>query len=287
MLRLNEYCRYQPGKYYRYNAGAFLFRGQAALIDPGMTVSELSAIHQFLVEEEAQVVAVILTHFHWDHLLGARSYSNTSVLASFGFTSELTRYITKTRAAIDHWAAEEKEDVPEVNLPIEVLPIGDNFPITLGGLILRPLYTLGHTADHLSIFEETTGTLWAGDILSDVEIPFVSSSLIDYLHSLQNLQGLKINSLVPGHGSPATSQVEIHQRLEADLVYLQELADLVQLSISAGNSMPETVERCKGIIYRFPAENETAHRWNTESAYKELGGEAQVGPIGWQKEWYQ
>ena len=288
MLRLNECCWYQPGKYYRYNAGVFLSRGQAALIDPGMTFSELAAIRQFLAEEEAQVCVLMLTHFHWDHLMGAGlDWGKVRLLAHTRFGEEFTRHLTANRAAIDSWATEAKEDISVLNLHQEILPVDIDIPINLGDLRLRPLYTPGHTADHLSIFEETTGTLWAGDILSDVEIPFVSNSLTEYLRSNQFLRGLKINSLVPGHGSPAKTEEDVRQRLEKDRVYLQELADQAQASIFAGCSMLETVERCSGINYRFPAENENAHRWNTESAYVELGGEARVGPVGWQKEWLQ
>ncbi len=66
---------------YATNSGIWLSQGQACLIDPGLLPAEIEAIAAFLTEREAVPQTIILTHSHWDHLLGPAHFPGAEVVA--------------------------------------------------------------------------------------------------------------------------------------------------------------------------------------------------------------
>ncbi len=77
---------------------------------------------------------------------------------------------------------------------------------------------------------------------------------------------------------------EARKRVDEDLGYLRILRDDVEMAVRQGASMEETIRLCREIPIRFPEENEYAHQWNIESAYREMGGISPEKPVGWEKE---
>ena len=152
----------------------------------------------------------------------------------------------------------------------------------MNGLVLQLIHVPGHAADQLAIYELQRACLWSSDILSDVEIPFVSDSLAAYERTLASLAGYDLRRLVPGHGHPTANAAEITARLNEDRAYLAELHTRVARAVERGLPLPEAVSACADMHYRNPAENSGPHRLNVESAYLELGGEAGLEPVGWQ-----
>lgn len=66
---------------YATNSGVFVSGGQACLIDPGILPQEVQAIGRFVEERDAEVRAIVLTHGHWDHLLGVAAFTGAPVVA--------------------------------------------------------------------------------------------------------------------------------------------------------------------------------------------------------------
>jgi glyoxylase-like metal-dependent hydrolase (beta-lactamase superfamily II) len=86
----------------------------------------------------------------------------------------------------------------------------------------------GHAPGHSAVFLPATGTLVAGDMLSDVEIPLLDLAepdpLGDYRTGLQRLAALPgVRHIIPGHGSVGDA-AEFRRRVEADVAYLDKLA---------------------------------------------------------------
>jgi hypothetical protein len=127
--------------------------------------------------------------------------------------------------------------------------------------------------------------LWASDILSDVEIPFISHGLAPFEQTLAHLSTLELRTLVPGHGHAAAAAGEIQTRLAEDKAYLATLREIIARAVRQNKSAAETVALCAAIPYRFPKDNTGAHQLNVESVYLELGGQADLQKIGWHKEW--
>lgn len=146
----------QPEKFFLYNAGIVKRSRTAIVIDPGMTKSEIDGIKHFLSDHELYCAAIILTHFHWDHILGAGMFGQVDVHAHLLFQEEQDRHRIASGKAIQKWAEESGE------IPLTVADFPDPTVITAGDTTLRIerkelrlLHTPGHTADHLSILDES------------------------------------------------------------------------------------------------------------------------------------
>ena len=83
--------------------------------------------------------------------------------------------------------------------------LADGERLAAGDTILTVVATPGHASDHLCFWDESSGDLFAGDMLvagGTVMVPPMShgGSLRDYLRSLARLASLKPVRVLPGHG---------------------------------------------------------------------------------------
>jgi len=226
---------------------------------------------------------LVLTHSHWDHVLGPERFPGVRNIAQARYLEVVARDAAKIAAEVARWEAEagQTRSSPfHVPLPNETFETQTT--LAINGLVLHLIHVPGHAADQLAVFEPEQGCLWSSDILSDVEIPFVSDSLLAYERTLAGLAGFKLRALVPGHGHPTTNPAEIAARLSEDQAYLAELHARLSRAVEQSVTLAEAVRACSDMRYRNPAENSGPHHLNVESVYLELGGEAGPGPVGWQ-----
>lgn len=265
-----------------YNSGAFISQGQACLIDPGPHPEDTERLIVFVATQRALISNVVLTHSHWDHVLGPERMRPELIVTTAAYREAVRQDSDRILGAIARWEAQcgyTRERPFSIPQPDETFD--EAIELQLGKLDLKLIRIPGHAADQLAIYEPRSGALWAADTLSDIEIPFVSDSLMAYEASLAKLAKLAIRALVPGHGSPTRDQQEIDSRLHADRAYLAELRERVSAAVAAGQSAEEAVAACADMRFREPEENAGPHRLNVESAYIELGGSADPQQIGW------
>jgi glyoxylase-like metal-dependent hydrolase (beta-lactamase superfamily II) len=160
-----------------------LVRGnEAAVVDTGVGGSA-DAIGQVLDQAGpgwGGVRHVVLTHKHPDH---AGSISDVLDEAS-----SATGYIGEA-------------DLPEVDAQLRVLADGDD---VFG---LQVLATPGHTAGHLSVFDEATGVLVAGDSLTNEgslagSNPQFTEDEAAAAASVRKMATLAPRTILVGHGDP-------------------------------------------------------------------------------------
>jgi glyoxylase-like metal-dependent hydrolase (beta-lactamase superfamily II) len=264
-----------------YNAGVLTNADQVWLIDPGLHPDE-TASAATLAASLGTPMGMVLTHSHWDHILGPERLPDVPVVAHAHFAATLHAHQEATLAMIARWelrfgyARAAPFRPPRLHAAIQ-----DDQEIVVGDLALTLLHIPGHAADQMAIFAPRSGMLWAADTLSDAEIPMVSHRLAAYEATLARLAALPIQALVPGHGAPTTDRAEIRRRLDADRAYLDELRRRVARAIGAGAAVAETVARCATMTFRSPVANAGAHWLNIESVYLELGGDADATQVGW------
>ena len=265
------------------NSGLFFAEGQALLVDPGIFPDEIQAILAAADQQQIVPQAILLTHSHWDHILGPEKLASIPVIAQAAFNQAAARQKEIIRREIAAWESEYHLARPRLfTPPIPDLTFEESLEFYLGRERLRILAAPGHAPDQCVIYHPSSASLWAADMLSDLEIPLVSDSLADYRRSLAMLAALEIHSLVPGHGHPTDDRLEIQARLAGDRTYLDELDGKIRQAVSQGKSMEETAAACATIPYRQAAENAASHRLNVESAYLEAGGNAGGRPAaGW------
>ncbi|MGW5191053.1 MBL fold metallo-hydrolase [Kribbella sp. NPDC004138] len=204
------------------------------LVDPGITGEEMACLADDLRAMGQPVVAGFSTHPDWDHTLWHPEFGDAP------------RYATARGAAFLHELLSDatwKDRVAE-GLPPE---IADQIPLDLFGRVtalpagatklpwdgpeIRIVEHPAHAQGHAALLIEEPGVLIAGDMLSDILMPFpdpgAADPLADYLTGLQLLEGVAdaVEVVVPGHGSPAAGADQVRIRIAQDRAYVQALQD--------------------------------------------------------------
>lgn len=267
------------------NSGIIYKNGRACLIDLGILPAEIEKFTEFIDVRQAAVQGLILTHSHWDHLFGPEWYPKVEVIGHESFIDQVqgkagSKILSQVEKLTTHFKI-EREKPFEIPQPSKTFK--EEMTLSLGGLELLLFHTPGHAADHLSIYIPEDGTLWAGDILSDEEIPYTNFSLKAYQNTLNKIAKLDIRCIVPGHGTPTLDVDEIKNRISNDIAYLKQLNKQVSKAIAEGLTVEETVESCVGFSHPTLENDQNAHKLNIESVYIEFGGEADPTKFGWKQ----
>ena len=265
------------------HSGVIIDSGEACLVDPGLLPQEIDAILRRVTDCGAALRTIILTHCHWDHVLGPESLPKTQIVAHAEYATQSTgRQGRRVVRQVEMWEADlgKKREQP-FSLPCADRTFTEQLTLFVGETPWQLIHAPGHAPDHLVAYEPKSGTLWAADMLSESEIPYVCHSLVAYRETLDRLFALETRFLVPAHGSETSDARTIRARFDHDTAYLGELYDRVEYAIREGRTLDETVLSCDEMLRSLPGENERPHRMNVESAFIELGGESVTANCGW------
>lgn len=270
---------------YATNHGLLISQNEACLIDPGLIETEIERVATFLAEKQTVATALVLTHAHWDHVLGVHRFTDAQIFAHSRFPNVIARHEGDLQRQIAAWDADRGVERPTpFPLPTPTVTFDAAMTVPVGEMSLELIHVPGHALDQIAVYHAESGLLWAADMLSDLEIPLVSHSLSAYERTLAKVAALDVRVLVPGHGAATDDPAEAQRRLKEDRAYLAELRTRVERAVDAGQSLHAAVSACADMTFREPEVNATAHQWNVESAYAELGGHVE-GRVGWDQEW--
>lgn len=214
-------------------------RGHVVVVDPGYFPRELSELRA-LAAARGEVVGVVFTHGHWDHVLGWREFPRARIFGSPSLVEAVRTSAPAARKNLEdardfdgRWYVDRGAPIA---WPPVIEPLGESPgpTLTVGDLALEPLTLPGHSADGLGLVLRARGLLVAGDYLSPCEIPFVED-LAAYRDTLRRLLALlpDLDEVIPGHG-PRLSAREARAIAEADLTYLDRLTDRAAAGDVAG-----------------------------------------------------
>ncbi len=273
-----------PSRALSYNSGVFIHAGQALLVDPGLFPDEVDRIRAHIYARAAAPVRIVLTHSHWDHVLGPEYFPGVPVIQQQESVAVLAEFGTRIERQVTEWERQSGvgRDMPFL-MPQPDETFADRLEFALGDKPIELIHAPGHAPEQLVVYDRAEATLWAADMLSDIEIPFVMHSLRAYRLTLDRLARLDISVLVPGHGRPASSRAVVRARFDEDTAYLAELQRRVEKALAEGQGAAETVASCAGMSYPNRDMNEGPHRLNVETAYLELGGATEPGHEGWNR----
>ena len=196
------------------------------VVDPGYFPRELAELAA-LIPRNAKVEAVVLTHSHWDHVVGHGIFPGVPVYASSVLVRSVresgalaTEAIKKAQEYDSQWYVERPWGY---GWPADIRGLDDGGWFNIGDLDIEAFHIPGHAPDGMAIHFENH--LLVGDYLSPCEIPSVDN-LPDYRRTLQRLLTI-INSgvehVIPGHG-PILSAEEAYRIGREDLRYLDAIA---------------------------------------------------------------
>ena len=180
------------------------------------------------------IVRVYNTHLHPDHFLGNQAFEDLPEAALAGTIEGIRTHGEMFNESLYRlcgaWEAGTRVVVPR-----EVVEPGS---VEIGGHRLRLIAMDGHTDADLVILDETTGVLFAGDLVFNGRTPTTPHANIPkWLASLDALRTLPFKLLVPGHGATATDEAPIIQTRN----YLQWLSKGLAESAEQGLDMAEVL----------------------------------------------
>ena len=228
------------------NLGFVVGEGSVAVIDPGGSARLARALLAAVRDvTDLPVSHVVLTHAHPDHVLGAGVFAPGTFGEDGAEAPEIVAHARLARAvaaradaANPRYAFALEPGVPAAVRPTIEVAAGDERAIDLGGRALRAIaYPTAHTDNDLALFDETTGTLWAGDLVFEGRLPSLDGSLPGWLDALDALASLGPALVVPGHGAPGpwAPTVAMQRR------YFEALADDVRARLARGDPLGEVV----------------------------------------------
>jgi glyoxylase-like metal-dependent hydrolase (beta-lactamase superfamily II) len=204
------------------------------LVDPGVTGRDLACLEDDLRASGQPVVAGFSTHPHWDHLLW---HAGLGDAPRFG-TARCAASVRDQMSDPDRKAREAEELPPEIadDVPLDLLGLitglpADTADVPWEGTPIRIIEHQAHAPGHAALLIEDRRVLVAGDMLSDVLIPFLDLSdtadpIEDYLAALELFKGLAgdVDVVVPGHGSVGVAD-QVHARIDLERAYVLAVRD--------------------------------------------------------------
>lgn len=223
------------------NLSLIIGRDALAVVDTGgsATIGRgfLAAIRAI---SDKPIRYVINTHMHPDHVFGNAPF--VAEKAAFvahhkmarGLTARADTYLRNNLRLI----GEEAFAGSEIVLPTE--PVTEPRDIDLGErvitLVARPT---AHTDNDLTIFDKSTGTLIAGDLLFSGHIPTLDGSIVGWLALIDVLRKEEAARVVPGHGPASMSWPDSLDPMER---YLRSIADDVRAMIKENKTLSEATK---------------------------------------------
>ncbi|MBC8129575.1 MAG: quinoprotein relay system zinc metallohydrolase 2 [Rhizobiaceae bacterium] len=182
---------------------------------------------------------VVNTHMHPDHVFGNAAFLGGET--TFVGHANLGAALAARREAYLASNVELMGEalMAEVAIVPPSLSVAAPIAIDLGDrrLLLTPWPT-AHTDNDLTVLDEKTGTLFAGDLVFLDHCPTLDGSLLGWLGAMGALRALPARQVVPGHG-PATASWPA--ALDDEERYLETLAADLRAALAKGETLSEAV----------------------------------------------
>lgn len=229
-MRLTDHCYAVPGLAYAtpwcVNAGFIAGEEATLVVDSGGNALAAQAVHGYAAAvRPGNKMFLINTEKHFDHILG-NCYFHDQGIEIWGH-AELMRTPEEFQAEIEEINRAIPDPVRRRRKEAQsffygtrlVLPdhaASESLIFSLGGLTAEVLLTPGHTRTNLSVWAPSEGVLYTGDCVVSEYLPNLDAgSPADWrlwLDSLDRIEALKAECVVPGHG-PVACGAEIPQAL--------------------------------------------------------------------------
>lgn len=251
------------------NLGFVIGERCVAVIDTGGSVRIGRALRAAVgAHTRLPVCYVINTHVHVDHVLGNAAFRADR--PQFVGHEALGEALARSRAFfVKNYAADldPPADAAQIVGPDRSVGVGGTIELDLGGRRLQlRAWPKAHTDCDLTVFDESTATLFTGDLLFVGRTPALEGSLKGWLAVSDTLARLPARHVVPGHGASGT---HLAAALSAQRGYLAALLAAVRAALAAGEPLQEAVREVHPQQDQWLLSEQTTPR-NVSRAYQEL-----------------
>lgn len=256
------------------NAGFVVTPKGVVVIDAlGSPALALNLIKEVQKVTSQKIVAVIVTHYHADHIYGLQEFKKIG--AKIYAQNEGRNYLS-SETAKQRLIASRIDFSPWVDKNTQLqaadIWIDQSYSLTVGGIDFK-ISRAGpaHAPEDLMINVPSEGVLFAGDLVFRGRIPFVGNAdSKGWLSALDRIEGMSPKIVIPGHGSVSTNPVEDIQFTRVYLKYLRQ-----SMSAAAVNMDPfeEAYKQTDWSEYEGMPLFRAANRMNAYNVYLSIQSE--------------
>ena len=153
---------------YATTSTAVIADGEALVVDPCWDADELAGVADFIRSKGARCAAGLATHLHYDHVLWHPDLGEAPRWSSAWAAAQ---WETDRASLVQPLIGDIPDDLIEFAGRVTAIP-GDDLPWRGREIALHPHDA--HARGHLAVEITDAGVLLAGDMLSDVELPYAA-----------------------------------------------------------------------------------------------------------------